>query len=54
MSLSGNKFNVILNKTDLILDSVELNDITDVSGTIGFGINGILAEFSDIEMDCLF
>jgi len=49
-----NKLNMVLNNKDLVLDSIELSDIADVKGTIGFGINGLVAEFSDIEMDCLF
>lgn len=32
---------------------LDLPQADDLSGTVGVGINGMKAEFSDIEMDCI-
>jgi len=49
----GTKFFVILNKKDLVFDMQDLVMAEGLSGTIGLGVNGVIAEFSDIEMDCI-
>lgn len=44
---------MIMNKKDLIIDMIDLPEADGISGTVGFGINGMIAEFADIEMDCI-
>jgi len=53
LGLVSSKFFLILNKSDLIFDMQDLAEADGLFGTIGFGTNGMIAEFSDIEMDCL-
>lgn len=53
LGLISSKFFLVLNKKELLFDMQDLVEADGKAGTIGFGINGMKAEFSDIEMDCL-
>lgn len=44
---------MILNNKELVFDMVELPQTDEKQGTVGVGINGMKAEFSDMQMDCL-
>lgn len=53
IALVSSKLYVVLNKKDLVFSMLDLPQADDLSGTVGVGINGLKAEFSDIEMDCI-
>jgi len=53
LGLVSSKFFLILNKKDLVFDMLDLPQADNIAGTVGVGINGMKAEFSDIEMDCM-
>lgn len=53
LGLVSSKFFMVLNKKDLVFDMLDLPQSDDKQGTIGVGINGMKAEFSDIQMDCM-
>lgn len=53
LALVGQKLFMILNKSEMIFTAFNLKEADGLFGTIGFGSNGMIAEFADIEMDCV-
>lgn len=53
LGLVSSKFFLVLNKKDLVFDMLNLSQSDGLKGSIGVGINGMKAEFSDIQMDCI-
>lgn len=53
LGLISSKFFMVMNKKELVFDMIDLPQADNLSGNVGVGINGMKAEFSDIEMDCM-